>query len=107
VLLAAITLAFHRFCGMDTMANVSRASRVVAVSAALAFAIVAAAHAGTSGYRNCTALHARYPHGVGRVGAHDHTSSGDPVTDFRRSNVLYLANRGLDRDKDGVAREKH
>jgi len=84
------------------MANVRSAIRLVAVSAALASAIVAAAHAG---YRNCTGLHARYPHGVGRIGARDHTSSGDPVTDFRRSNALYLANRGLDRDKDGVACE--
>jgi hypothetical protein len=48
----------------------------------------------------------RFPHGVGRFGAHDHTSSGDPVTDFRRSNRMYLANRGLDRDKDGIACEK-
>jgi hypothetical protein len=75
------------------------------VSAALASAVVPAA--GAWEYRNCTALHTRYPHGVGRIGAHDHTSSGDPVTGFRRSNVLYLANRGLDRDKDGVACEAH
>jgi hypothetical protein len=52
-------------------------------------------------------LNARYPHGVGRVGARDHTSSGDPVTDFKRSNKLYVENRGLDRDKDGIACEKH
>jgi Excalibur calcium-binding domain len=29
------------------------------------------------------------------------------VTDFKRNNALYLANRSLDRDKDGVACEKH
>jgi len=58
-------------------------------------------------YRSCGNLKKRYPHGIGKVGARDHTSSGDPVTDFRRSNVLYLANRGLDRDKDGVACEAH
>jgi hypothetical protein len=36
-------------------------------------------------------------------------TSGDPVTNFKRSNALYrLAmsyNRGLDRDKDGIACE--
>jgi hypothetical protein len=51
----------------------------------------------------------RFPHGVGRVGAHDRTS-GIPVTNFRRSTPLYLTamhyNRGLYRDKDGLACEK-
>jgi hypothetical protein len=41
--------------------------------------------------------------------ASDHTS-GTPVTNFKRSTKLYkLAmsyNRGLDRDKDGIACEK-
>ena len=40
-------------------------------------------------FRNCTALNRVYPHGVGRYGARDHTS-GTPVTNFRRSNRLYL-----------------
>jgi hypothetical protein len=57
-------------------------------------------------FSNCTALHRVYPHGVGRYGARDHTSSGDPVTNFRRSNTLYRQNSRLDRDKDGVACEK-
>jgi hypothetical protein len=60
-------------------------------------------------YKNCTNLNKRYPHGLGRVGARDHTS-GTPVTNFKRSTKLYkLAmsyNRGLDRDKDGIACEK-
>jgi len=60
-------------------------------------------------YKNCTNLNRRYPHGLGRLGARDHTS-GDPVTNFKRSTRLYrLAmsyNRGLDRDKDGIACEK-
>jgi hypothetical protein len=51
----------------------------------------------------------RYPHGVGKVGARDKTS-GTPVTNFKRSGRLYrLAmsyNKGLDRDKDGIACEK-
>ncbi len=40
-------------------------------------------------------------HGVGRVVAGDRTQGGEPVTNFRRSNAIYLANRRLDRDKDG------
>ena len=56
-------------------------------------------------YPNCQALNARYPHGVGRWGAHDHTS-GTPVTNFKRSNILYRRNRARDRDHDGIACEK-
>ena len=59
-------------------------------------------------WKNCTQVNKRYAHGVGKVGAHDHTSDV-PVTNFKRSNRLYrLAmrnNRGLDRDRDGIACE--
>jgi hypothetical protein len=48
-------------------------------------------------------------HGVGRANAHDRTS-GTPVTTFTRSTPLYNTamhyNKGLDRDKDGIACEK-
>ena len=54
-------------------------------------------------------MNARYPHGIGRAGAHDSTS-GEPVANVRRSTSLYdtaiRANRSLDRDKDGIACEK-
>ena len=46
-----------------------------------------------------------YRHGVGKSGARDRTS-GRPVTNFTRSTSLYLANRHLDRDRDGIACEK-
>ena len=50
-----------------------------------------------------------YRHGVGQANAVDHTS-GTPVTTFTHSNSLdnkaMSYNRGLDRDKDGVACEK-
>jgi hypothetical protein len=53
----------------------------------------------------------RYPHGDGKVGARDHVTSGEPVTNVKRSSRLYRIpmsyNRGLDRDKDGIACEKH
>ena len=62
-------------------------------------------------WKNCTIVNKRFPHGVGRYGAHDKTKSGDPVRNFRRSNRLYREamryNRGLDRDKDYIACEKH
>ena len=60
-------------------------------------------------FDNCKQYNAKYPHGVGRVGARDKTS-GTPVTTFRRDTALYntamRANGGLDRDKDGIACEK-
>jgi excalibur calcium-binding domain-containing protein len=60
-------------------------------------------------YKNCTNLNKKYPHGLRKVGARDHTS-GTPVTTFKRSTKLYkLAmsyNRALDRDKDRIACEQ-
>jgi excalibur calcium-binding domain-containing protein len=63
-------------------------------------------------WQNCTSVHTRYAHGVGRLNARDHTRSGTGgVTTFKRSTQLYNAamryNSGLDGDKDGVACEKH
>lgn len=66
------------------------------------------ATAAAKSYPNCDALHGRYPHGVGKFGAHDKTRSGtDPVTNFKRSNKLYRANSHLDRDGDHIACEEH
>ncbi len=79
---------------------------VLAPNARVALASVSAA---PSLYKNCTNLNKRYPHGLGRLGARDHTS-GIPVRNFKRSTRLYkLAmsyNRRLDGDKDGIACEK-
>ncbi|HEX4518992.1 MAG TPA: excalibur calcium-binding domain-containing protein [Gaiellaceae bacterium] len=78
--------------------------------AAFSFALLASSAGATipPPYKNCTQLNKRYPHGVGKVGARDHTS-GTPVTTFKRSNALYATairhNGGLDRDKDGIACE--
>jgi hypothetical protein len=55
--------------------------------------------------KNCAAVNKLYPHGVGKVGAHDRTS-GTPVTNFKRSNKLYAIAKGRDRDKDGIACEQ-
>ena len=64
-------------------------------------------------WQNCTDVHTKYRHGVGKVGAHDRTT-GTPVTTFYRSTRLYNiamsynSQRGynLDRDHDGIACEK-
>ncbi len=50
--------------------------------AAASVALISPADAHTSGiHDNCTNLNKKWPHGVGRRGAHDKTS-GDPVTNF-------------------------
>ncbi|HMS35576.1 MAG TPA: excalibur calcium-binding domain-containing protein [Arachnia sp.] len=64
--------------------------------------------------KNCTALNKKYPHGVGKTSAKDLDSKGrpakKPVKNFKKSNTLYKKamkyNKGLDRDKDGIACEK-
>lgn len=83
-------------------AGLLAAVAVVPAVDATAVDATAAVHART--FANCTAMHRVYKHGVGRVHAHDHTS-GTPVTNFYRSNALYAANSGSDRDKDGIACE--
>jgi hypothetical protein len=83
--------------------------RVIAIAAVVAYALVAGASsvgAKSSAFANCTAMHTKYRHGVGKLGAHDKTT-GVPVTNFYRSNRLYYLNRRLDRDKDGIACEEH
>ena len=59
---------------------------------------------------NCTNFNKRFPHGVGTFRARDKTS-GDPVTNFKRSKRIYWRaerhNPDLDRDNDRIACEKH
>jgi len=94
---------------------VSLAVAVAVVPAAPGTAAIDRATAPTTGnviprlYKNCTNLNKRYPHGLGRRLARDKTS-GVPVRNFYRSTRLYNIamsyNKGLDRDKDGIACEK-
>jgi len=59
-------------------------------------------------YKNCTAMHKHYKHGVGKVGARDKVKGKTkPVTNFTRNTALYNKNKSMDRDKDGVACEAH
>ena len=80
----------------------------VAVSGAMAHSSSATGAAVAAPWKNCTQVNGRYPHGVGRLGARDHTG-GPPVTTFKRSDALYRKamslNRSLDRDRDGIACE--
>jgi hypothetical protein len=89
---------------------VARSSALLAAGALACAALSGTAHAAIPPqWKNCAHVNNRYPHGVGKVGAHDKTA-GDPVTNFKRSTRLYRIamsyNRGLDRDKDGIACEK-
>lgn len=83
------------------------------VSTASAGRTTAAAVAPTKAkvFKNCTALNKKYPHGVGKSrSVKDRNSKGqsvaNPVTTFKVSKALYLANKSKDRDKDGIACEK-
>ena len=83
--------------------------RLGALAACAALVFTGTAGAVVAPWKNCTQVNHKYPHGIGKVGTHDRTS-GDPVTNFKRSNRLYAIamknNKGLDRDKDGIACEK-
>jgi uncharacterized protein YegP (UPF0339 family) len=93
------------------MIQITRAAALAVACGALGATASTANAAIPAQWRNCDAVHLRYPHGVGRAGAHDVTKSGDPVTNFKRSTSLYnLAmkyNKRLDADKDGIACEQH
>lgn len=93
------------------MSNVKGLALVGATLAITVSGLVVAApsaDAASGIYRNCTALHTKWKHGVGRSNAHDSTS-GTPVTNFfhntRKYRTAMKKNRGLDRDKDGIACE--
>jgi hypothetical protein len=87
-------------------------SLLVAGAVALGVAPVPAANGASATpwlWQRCSHVQTKYPHGVGKRYAHDHTS-GTPVTNFKRSTRLYNVamhyNSRLDRDKDGIACEK-
>ena len=63
-------------------------------------------------FSNCTKMHKVYPHGVGKSSkVRDRNTRGkvvsNPVTNFKVSKAIYLANTKSDRDKDGIACEAH
>jgi uncharacterized membrane protein len=95
--------------GMSNSNNVVRSiasgALVAVTSAGLLLAGAAPSQAAATKYKNCAALNKVYPHGVGKKGARDKTS-GTPVTNFTVSASVYAANKGSDRDGDGIACEK-
>lgn len=76
---------------------------ITAVMLSVVGAVPVNAHI-TGIHDNCTNFNRKYPHGVGRRGAHD---QGGDVTDFKRSNKIYNRaeshNPDLDRDNDRIA----
>jgi hypothetical protein len=91
---------------------------IAAASAAPAAVGAAAASAATGAipylWQNCQHVNARYPHGPRKRFAHDKTS-GIPVTNFRRSTLLFLrtmsynkwldGDQGRDRLREGLAQQ--
>ena len=87
---------------------VAAAALVSAILATAGQPALAASPPAPRAYANCTALHAVYPHGVARVGAHDVVGGNSrPVTSFAVDSKAYNLNVKSDRDGDGVACEKH
>jgi hypothetical protein len=90
------------------------AALAVALLGSVTVVPLSAEAAGPAWTKNCTALHKEYPHGVGKKSAKDRDSKGrpakKPVKNFKKSDSLYKKamkyNKGLDRDKDGIACEK-
>jgi hypothetical protein len=91
------------------MSNRHRAGVVVAGLALAVCGLHSPASATGGIFDNCTNFNEKFPHGVGRKNAVDHTS-GTPVTSFLHSNKKYATaikkNADLDRDKDKIACEK-
>lgn len=87
--------------------HLTKTPALTALLAGTGLAAAAPAHAAAAPktYANCTALNKVYPHGVGRKGARDKTSSR-PVTNFTVNTAVYNKNTKSDRDKDGIACEK-
>ena len=88
-----------------SLAAIAIAVGMLITPAAPAFAIPDGGHSVRKEFKNCTALNKVYPHGVGKSGAKDKTSS-KPVKNFKVSNSLYKENKKSDRDKDGISCEK-
>ena len=106
----ALTTTNRASLHQDQTLRALTVATLVAASSAVVIGTPGVADAAATGiYKNCTAFHTKYKHGVGKAGAHYHTS-GTPVTNFYRSTSVYKTaikkHSDLDRDKDGVACEK-
>jgi hypothetical protein len=79
---------------------------LLALIVALPFGASAVADASTAKvFKNCTAVHTKYKHGIAKssyAASHATGLTGTPKV----SRKLYKANKRLDRDRDGVACEQ-
>jgi len=80
---------------------------ILAAAVALTLPAQADAAAAVHHFKNCTDMHRTYKGGVARRGAHDHRAGGGHAK-YRPhvSTALYTANKGMDRDHDGIACEQ-
>jgi cytochrome c2 len=80
-----------------------------ATAATPASAAMVSKVAAATTFKNCTALNAKHPGGVAKVGVKFNLVNGKKRAFTKRptfSNALYAANRKSDRDKDGIACER-
>jgi hypothetical protein len=71
------------------------------------FALLATGEAELRRYGRCEFLNKDFPHGVGLAGARDKAADGNPVRNFTVKPDVYKRNKGLDRDRDSIACERH
>jgi hypothetical protein len=91
----------------SSAAAVHTSATAVHTSAVTVHAAVAVTPMTKNKFKNCTAMHKVFKHGVGRKGAKDKVrGKTKPVTTFKVSTKIYKLNKKMDRDKDGVACEK-
>jgi hypothetical protein len=88
-----------------TARRVRRSLALLPILAAFAGVYAAQASAGATKFKNCTAVHKKYKHGIAKstkAASRANGLTGKPKV----SLSLYNANKGKDRDHDGVACEK-
>ena len=86
--------------------NISRgktlAATLTVLGTAMSLSALAAPAEAATHFKNCTAMHHAWPHGVAvSARASRRDGHGAPVRP-----AVYRANKGSDRDKDGVACEQ-
>jgi hypothetical protein len=80
--------------------------RLLAMLLALAFIAVPTSSLGSPNvYKNCAALTKQYPNGVAQTAKFKNLGNG-PIASPKVDAKVYLANKKLDVDKDGIACEK-
>lgn len=103
--LASPTLAAEARGG-EREIGMNKSIAVIAIAVSSVVVAITPASAAGSAYQNCNAMHVRYKGGVGKPGAVDRRASGHAKYAPTRSTALYNANKGLDRDRDGIACEQ-